>query len=51
MQRSNQIILRLYTMLINLNPTAHRERIKSKRKTKGAYAIITTPLRHRQEGY
>jgi hypothetical protein len=37
-----QIVLKLYTTLINLNPTTHRE---------STQAITTTPLRQRQEGY
>jgi hypothetical protein len=49
-----QIILKLYTTLINLNPTTHRERTKQNKKSKkkiSTQAITTTPLRHRQEGY
>jgi hypothetical protein len=30
-----QIILRLYTTLINLNPTAYKERTKNKREKRG----------------
>jgi hypothetical protein len=49
-----QIIHGLYTTLINLIPTTHREGTKQKKKRekeRGAQAIIITPLRCRREGY
>jgi hypothetical protein len=51
-----QIHFGLYTTLINLNPAAYKERAKQKKRgrekrERGSQAIITTPLRCRQEGY
>jgi hypothetical protein len=45
----SQIIFGLYSTLINLSPTAYKERTKQKNRERGAQAIVTTLPQHYQE--